>query len=74
MMKCYENPLVAAKIWRYIPPIISSAEQQMAIDSWLLEASTVVVIIPRLCVFINGRPQLFPWAIINGNIPIFGVI
>ncbi|MFM2380823.1 MAG: hypothetical protein RLZZ143_3406 [Cyanobacteriota bacterium] len=37
MMKCYENPLVAAKIWRYIPPIISSAELQMAIDSWLLE-------------------------------------
>jgi lipoate-protein ligase A len=28
---------VAAKIWRYIPPIIAPAEQQMAIDSWLLQ-------------------------------------
>jgi lipoate-protein ligase A len=27
---------VVAKIWRYIPPIIASADQQMAIDSWLL--------------------------------------
>jgi lipoate---protein ligase len=28
---------VIAKIWRYIPPIIASADQQMAIDSWLLQ-------------------------------------
>lgn len=28
---------MVAKIWRYIPPIIASAELQMAIDSWLLQ-------------------------------------